>query len=141
MPPDLTGELDLDFPVQPTSVPQARRALERLAVDAGACSGVVDALRLAVSEACTNVVLHAYRDREPGRMHVLASLDGRTLRVVVCDDGGGVRPRTDSPGLGLGLSLIAAMADDLQIEAEDGANRVAMRFCLDAPPAAFAGAG
>jgi serine/threonine-protein kinase RsbW len=134
----LTGQIDLDLSVDPASVPQARRALECIAVEAGACRGTVEAVRLAVSEACTNVVQHAYRDCIPGRMRIQASVDDRAMSVMVCDDGGGVRPRTDSPGLGLGLGLMAAMADDMQIECNDGANRVSMSFRLDTPPTAFA---
>ena len=140
MPAGPQASLELDLPVEPVSVPAARAALERLAHEAGASPDAVHALRLAVSEACTNVVLHAYRDRPPGRLRIAAALEDEELAVVVSDDGGGVRPRTDSPGLGLGLSLMAAVAHDLQITVADGANHVAMRFRLDGPPRALGAA-
>ena len=72
---------------------------------------------LAVSEAMTNVVLHAYLDSEVGDVRVVACDEPDRLVVVVRDYGGGMRPRTDSPGLGMGLPLITQMTDDLQIEA------------------------
>lgn len=131
-------ELDLVLPVEPVSVPVARRAVEGMAYAAGACPGTVEAMRLAVSEACTNVVLHAYRETDPGRMHVRATTADNELRVVVADHGVGIRPRTDSPGLGLGLPLIGQLTEELSVECRNGTNRVTMCFRLDAPPAIFA---
>ena len=64
MAPAVPAELDLVLPVEPPSVPAARRAVEGVAHAMGACPGTVEALRLAVSEACTNVILHAYRDSD-----------------------------------------------------------------------------
>ena len=72
-------------------------------------------IRLAVTEACANVVVHAYPDGQDGQMEVLASMGEETLTVLVRDWGRGIRPRPDSPGLGLGLSLIAALADSVEL--------------------------
>ncbi|HEY8303356.1 MAG TPA: ATP-binding protein [Solirubrobacteraceae bacterium] len=72
-------------------------------------------IRLAVTEACANVVVHAYPSDEEGPMEVVASMDDGELTVLVRDWGRGIRPRPDSPGLGLGLSLIAALAEEVQL--------------------------
>jgi anti-sigma regulatory factor (Ser/Thr protein kinase) len=72
-------------------------------------------IRLAVTEACANVVVHAYPDGHDGPMEVVASMDDEALTVLVRDWGRGIRPRPDSPGLGLGLSLIAALAETVQL--------------------------
>lgn len=72
-------------------------------------------IRLAVTEACANVVVHAYPDGPAGPMEVVASMDDEALTVLVRDWGRGIRPRPDSPGLGLGLSLIAALAESVQL--------------------------
>jgi len=77
-------------------------------------------IALAVSEAMTNVVVHAYRDTDVGDMRIVACDKPDRLVVVVRDYGAGMLPRADSPGLGLGLPLISTMADDLQIEAAEG---------------------
>ena len=73
-------------------------------------------VRLAVTEAVTNVVLHAYRHRsEPGSVRVKARSDG-ALVIVVEDDGIRPQPRMDSPGAGLGLPLMASLAQAVQVE-------------------------
>lgn len=88
-------------------------------------------IRLAVTEACANVVVHAYPDGHEGPMEVLASIDEQELIVVVRDWGGGIRPRPDSPGLGLGLSLIAALTDNVQLGHDDEDHtEVRMTFAL-----------
>jgi anti-sigma regulatory factor (Ser/Thr protein kinase) len=69
---------------------------------------------LAASEALTNVVMHAYRDRSrPGPMRIRAHTVDRRLLLEVEDDGVGLRPRPDSPG-GFGLALIATLAAELE---------------------------
>ena len=65
-------------------------------------------VKLAVSEAVTNVVMHAYVDAEsPGEVRLVAALQGGCVIVTVADDGCGMVPRLDSPGLGVGLPFIA----------------------------------
>jgi anti-sigma regulatory factor (Ser/Thr protein kinase) len=95
----------------------------------------LDGIALAVSEACTNVVVHAYRDvADAGTIAVGLELDGHSLRVLICDDGMGMRPRTDSPGLGLGLPIIASVADGFAVEpGPHGGTELSMRFDV-APP-------
>jgi anti-sigma regulatory factor (Ser/Thr protein kinase) len=86
---------------------------------ADAC-GMTEAARadiaLAVSEACSNAVMHAYIDAPaPGSLTVAASHHGGELVVAVRDEGRGMLPRTDSPGLGLGMSLIGRLSQRLEI--------------------------
>ena len=84
-------------------------ALKGIAVDR-------DAIGVVVSEAVTNAVLHAYRDRErPGDVHVSARLERDGVEISIADDGLGLRPRPDSPGVGLGMPLIADLADRVEI--------------------------
>jgi anti-sigma regulatory factor (Ser/Thr protein kinase) len=89
-------------------------------------------VRLAVSEAATNAVLHAYRGRDPGQIRVLARVeDDGTLRIVVEDDGFGPLPRPDSPGLGLGLPTIASVADAVELSAGKAAGaKLSMLFAI-----------
>ena len=120
--------LDVDLPAEPRSASRARRAvldaLSGIAVDK-------DAVGIVVSEAVTNAVVHAYRDRaNVGRVHVSASLDDRGVEVAVDDDGLGMHPRTDSPGVGLGLPLIGDLADRVEISNRGPGTRVAARFAL-----------
>lgn len=84
-------------------------------------------IKLAVTEACTNVVVHAYPDREDGPLEVHATVAGRELTIIVRDEGKGISPRPDSPGLGLGLPLIASLADSVQL-GHDGSGKTEVRM-------------
>ncbi len=86
-------------------------------------------VQLAVSEAITNVVHHAYADAEPGEFRVTIDVADEQIAVTVEDDGAGMRPRPDSPGLGLGLPLIATLAERFETHSsEDGGTRLCMWF-------------
>jgi serine/threonine-protein kinase RsbW/stage II sporulation protein AB (anti-sigma F factor) len=117
----------------PDAVAPARNAAADLAEQGGAPVNVVESVRLAVSEALTNIVYHAYEGQEPGPMSLEAWLTEDALIVLVCDEGSGMRPRPDTPGLGLGLPLLAQLADDFRVEERRGGagTRVSMRFSLD----------
>jgi serine/threonine-protein kinase RsbW len=99
-----------------------RHAVVAAATAHGIDDGPRDDIALAVSEACANVVMHAYRDdAAPGALAVDAYQDEDEFVVVVCDEGLGMVPRTDSPGLGLGLGLIAGLADRVEITSQEPA--------------------
>jgi anti-sigma regulatory factor (Ser/Thr protein kinase) len=119
------------YPAIPDSVPLARRELAAFAAQLGASEEQIDAVRLAASEAITNVVMHAYHDGG-GQIHVRADLAVDELWVLIGDDGVGLRADSDSPGLGVGLALIAQSADGLTImNRAAGGTEVRMRFDLD----------
>lgn len=100
------------LPAVAHSVPVARAAVEDAARDCGLGDDVVGDVRLAVSEAVTNAVIHG---APKGDIRLEAHrLEGELL-VLVSDQGQGIRPRPDSPGLGLGLPIIAALADRLEL--------------------------
>jgi anti-sigma regulatory factor (Ser/Thr protein kinase) len=108
--------LNAELPAVPESVAPLRRAASALAIRCGARDDVAADVALAVSEACTNVVLHAYRTREqPGTLALRAEAAGGEVRVSVVDQGGGLVPRSDSPGLGLGLPLIARLTERFDV--------------------------
>jgi serine/threonine-protein kinase RsbW len=118
------------YPAVADSVPRAREALSTFAQAAGASDEQLDSIRLAVSEAATNVVVHAYED-DPGRMQLDAGLSAGELWVLIADDGLGMRPHGPSPGLGFGLSLISQVADEFEIaKRSSGGLEVRMRFTL-----------
>jgi serine/threonine-protein kinase RsbW len=122
--------LSLTLRAEPDSVPAARHALSDFAVAAGADRAKIEAVRLATSEALTNAVLHAYLD-EPGNVYVTAAVVATELWVLIADDGRGLEPRTNRPGLGLGLGLISQVTDELVIVPRAcGGTEVRMRFDL-----------
>ena len=129
------SSLHRSVPAIPQAVTALRRAAGQFATGLGAGDSVVDGVRLAVSEAVTNVILHAYPDREePGPVELTAALDGAELLVTVRDEGTGMSPRIDSPGLGLGLPLVGRIASRVDISASvGGGTLVSMCFSLDPP--------
>jgi anti-sigma regulatory factor (Ser/Thr protein kinase) len=96
------------------------------------CGASVADVALCVSEAVTNAVLHAFRDRGDGSgtIRVLAACTGDgVLCVVVEDDGAGIlEPRLGRPGLGIGLALVLATAVSTHMTATDPGSRICMRF-------------
>jgi serine/threonine-protein kinase RsbW len=90
----------------------------------------LDAIALAVSEATTNVVMHAYRDcDDPGTFTLGLELEGGSLVIDVRDEGLGMSPRRDSPGMGFGLPIIAELTDAFDAApTEHGGTAVSMRF-------------
>jgi anti-sigma regulatory factor (Ser/Thr protein kinase) len=123
--------LNQSYLAVPETVPLARRALTDVAAAAGAGGERLEEIRLAVSEALTNAVVHAYRGDEPGHFHMTAAVAGGELWVLVSDDGRGLHAWNDSRGLGIGLSLISGLSDDFAIVTRaSGGTEVQMRFDL-----------
>jgi serine/threonine-protein kinase RsbW/stage II sporulation protein AB (anti-sigma F factor) len=98
-------------------VPRLRSAVTEFAESQRVVDPPINDVRLAVSEAVTNAVLHGYEKGAPGQIRVALTVDWPTseLRLVVTDDGMGMNPRPDSPGLGLGLPMIAALTQTMEV--------------------------
>ena len=128
------------WPAVADCVPVARRAVVGHLRAADTLNPPLDDVALAVSEAVTNAVNHAYIDREPGLFRVRIEFTDDELEVVVEDDGRGMMPRPDSPGLGLGLPVIATVADrfDTRSDPESGC-RICMWFRRDPSAATLDG--
>jgi anti-sigma regulatory factor (Ser/Thr protein kinase) len=118
------------FPAVASSVPNARAAITEFAREAGAKGERLQAIRLAASEAVTNAVVHAYAGG-PGSVQVTASYVPGEVWVLVADAGGGLHTRAGRSGLGLGLVLIAQLADDFEVASRGtGGTELRMRFSL-----------
>jgi serine/threonine-protein kinase RsbW len=104
------------LPAKSENVAVIRHALAGLAEEIGMDEPGLADLKTVVTEACMNVVVHAYGG-EPGPLSVDAKPDLDGLTVVVRDEGGGIRPQADSErdSLRLGLSLIAALSSSFSI--------------------------
>lgn len=100
--------------------------------------GPRDEILLAVQEAASNVVRHAYRDQDaPGRIMLRVAVVGDLLRVAVVDEGSGYNPdRVLSPDFdnpmdgGYGLHLIRATMSRLIYVSRDDANALIMEKSL-----------
>jgi anti-sigma regulatory factor (Ser/Thr protein kinase) len=115
------------IPATPLGVGNLRREMAGMAEDCGMdAEGIAD-VRLAVTEAATNAVLHAYADTD-GELRVTAATQDGELVIVIADTGPGLVERCDSPGLGLGLSVIASVVERLQIVSDPSGTEIHMAF-------------
>ncbi|MGE5617401.1 MAG: ATP-binding protein [Candidatus Woesearchaeota archaeon] len=125
-------------PALPGELAALRTAVWRHAMAQGATDETAQSIRLAVGEALTNVVMYAYVGNLPGMMFVRAWVDeDEHFNVQVLDEGHGLIPRADSPGLGLGMGLMAQMSADFRVANREGkrGTTVSMRFSLAGDPA------
>jgi serine/threonine-protein kinase RsbW len=127
-PPGLSSDVRLTLPARPENVAVIRHVLGAFAEALRLPPELVEDMRLAVTEACTNVVRHAYQDGE-GPIDVTIRPDGDRLELTVTDHGRGLGPSNDVSGPGLGLPLIAALADSVQLDhSPTRGSSVAMSF-------------
>jgi serine/threonine-protein kinase RsbW len=120
------------YPAEPASVPAARRRVAVYAGEHGVPEPPLENLKLAVTEAMTNCVVHAFRDGgDAGTFTVEVDLEpGRNVTVRVTDDGEGMGPRVDSPGLGLGLGIISALATATELRTPDTGRGTEVCMCF-----------
>jgi anti-sigma regulatory factor (Ser/Thr protein kinase) len=122
-------------PARPESVGVLRQEAAGFLLGAGMAGAIVDDVRIAVSEALANAVVHAYRHAsEPGDLRLAVAVDAGAglAEVTVGDDGLGLGPRDDSPGLGLGMPIIEHLAHAVVYSTPaEGGSEVSMRFRLE----------
>jgi serine/threonine-protein kinase RsbW len=98
-----------------------REVLNGLAEEV-AFGGALDDVKAAVSEACNNVVVHAYAGEE-GPLEVDLAVRPGELAVIVRDFGVGIVTRAEddeTPGRGIGLAVIEALAETVELRARRG---------------------
>lgn len=104
------------LPATPQSIARLRHVAAELAITYGASERQCDDIELAVSEAVSNVVLHAYGGHPaPGIVEMRTSVRGGTLEIFICDEGNGLAGRVARRGAGFGLSLIEQLSETLDI--------------------------
>jgi len=122
--------LELTLPARAENVAVVRHALAGMAEALQMDPAQVADLKTVVTEACMNVVVHAYED-DAGPMEIGAYPDGEALVVTVRDQGAGIRPRPDTTrqSLRMGLPLIAALSTSFELSgAPDHGTEVTMRM-------------
>lgn len=121
MTPPVT-ELRLAMAAKPENLALVRQALSGLADGVSIPERPLADLKQIATEACMNAVVHAYPDRDDGRIDVSAIARNGEVELRVRDWGVGFRPRPASSdgSLHLGLPLIASMVDSFAIESPSG---------------------
>ena len=128
----MADALQMTLPARAENVSLVRHALAGYAQQLGMDEERVGDLKTVVTEACMNVVVHAYED-EDGPLEVVARANGDEIEVVVRDSGHGLQPQSgaDRPSLRLGLTLIAALTTSFEIAGGTGrGTRVTARVPL-----------
>jgi serine/threonine-protein kinase RsbW len=136
----------LDIPAHPDYVVLCRLALAGLLRDRGFSDDAVDDLKLALTEACSNSIRHAYPPTgdECGTVHVRFALDDRRIQLVVHDEGAGFLEDAvldagfpeGEPSLsegGMGMAIIRAVVDEFLLEQPpEGGTRLTLTKLCDA---------
>jgi anti-sigma regulatory factor (Ser/Thr protein kinase) len=130
----MSGEIDAPWVrLELTSRPEAARLVRSMSTAAGETLGfdpeLLTDVNTAVTEACNNVILHAYGDQDgPLSVELRAYPDAVVVRV--CDQGQGIRHTVpDHDGLKVGLALMSAVADRAEfINVPDGGTEVRLSF-------------
>ncbi len=134
--PSQVNALSLRLAAEVEQIPVARRAIADYCEGRGLPSPLIDDVKLVVTEACTNVVLHAYDEvaGEDRSFDLDACVEDGTLVVSVSDAGRGIGAPSPNRGLGLGLRLALQLAGGVHTrDGEHGSGtRLTMRFAVPA---------
>jgi serine/threonine-protein kinase RsbW len=129
--------LQMSLPARAENVAVVRHAIAGLAERIGMDDASTADLKTVVTEACMNVVVHAYPEDEAGLLEVEAVPDQDGLTVAVRDFGRGIspRPNVDRPSLRIGLALIAALSSSFEIRGGvERGTEIRMHLPLSARP-------
>jgi serine/threonine-protein kinase RsbW len=125
----------LSIPAKPEYITLGRLALTGLAGVRSFTPETLADLKLALTEACSNSVRHAYGSSEDGHVEIVYELAPEQIAIEVVDDGEGFDPAVEgdlaggdlSEG-GLGIAIIRAIADEFEIESSAGTRGSRLRF-------------
>jgi serine/threonine-protein kinase RsbW len=113
--------VSLTIPARAEYIALGRLALTGLLRTQAVGQEVVADLKLALTEACSNSIRHAYHDGREGVVEIRYELEPHRLAVEVSDEGGGFDPELleadprDIDEGGLGIAIIRAVTDDFAI--------------------------
>ncbi len=116
---------------------QVRRFVVRHATNADFSDDAVEAFKLAVDEACTNIIKHAYEGKSGHKVEITIIVDPSCFTVRICDDGKPFDASTYSePQLrlltkqrrsgGLGVHIIRRLMDQVEYRTRDGKNEICL---------------
>ncbi len=127
----VTDSFERSYEATPRSVGRVRADVAAFATAHGVDTANVDDIRLAVTEAVTNAVVHGYREMS-GTVDVCAEHADGALSISIRDFGCGMQPRSLGSGhfgMGFGLALIGSVANELSVAPHVGdGTEVLMRF-------------
>jgi serine/threonine-protein kinase RsbW len=129
-----TNVISLVIPAKAEYIALGRLAVTGLLRTRAVEPEVIADVKLALTEACSNSIRHAYADGRQGRVEIRYELADGSLAVEVSDEGGGFDPELLDAGPGgldeggLGIAIIRALTDDLSIGPRSGGTGYCVRF-------------
>jgi serine/threonine-protein kinase RsbW len=123
LPGERGGIVALTVPARAEFIALGRLALTGLARTRALSAEIVADLKLALTEACSNSVRHAYDEGREGVVEIVYELSDDRIAIQVTDDGSGFDPETleraqeELDEGGLGIAIIRALTDELEIGA------------------------
>jgi len=131
------GGLDLHLPSEPSVVSRIRTAFEQFAGAYPFSHDEIEAVKVALSEACSNAVCHGSPGGAGDRIHVSCRVEVDRLVIEVSDQGGGFQPSEvklpeyeEWKPSGRGLFLMQELMDDVRFEATPEGTRVRLTKVL-----------
>ncbi|MFJ9496719.1 anti-sigma B factor RsbW [Brevibacillus centrosporus] len=125
--------VSFSIPAQAEYLDIVRLTLYSFATKAGFSFEEIEDMKVAVSEACNNAILHAYGDNENGRIDLRLEHDGEHLRITIKDHGQSFVFSQEGIGIpeqqedikdlavgGLGIFLMEALMDDVRVSTGNG---------------------
>jgi len=125
----------LTIPAKPEYITLSRLALTGLSRVRSLAPDTLADLKLALTEACSNSVRHAYGEGE-GHVEISFQLSADRLVIEVTDDGAGFELAEAGPALegddltegGLGIAIIRSIADEVEIGGAGNGRGSRLRF-------------
>lgn len=145
----LINRMSIQFSSLPENVAFARVAVAAFASQLDFTLSDLDEMKVAVSEAVTNSIIHGYRDRKGEMVQVDVNLYKAALEIIVADSGAGIKDvaramtpaySTDPERMGLGFAFMQSFTDKLEVDSAPGkGTRVRMFKQLNSPAAVTPG--
>ena len=124
------GVVALSIPAKAEYIVLCRLALSGLAQVRRVEPETLADLKVALTEACSNSVRHAYEEGRAGVVDVRYEVNGEKVAVEVSDEGAGFHADGPDGGVrdveegGLGIAIIRALTDELAIESDARGSRL-----------------
>jgi len=122
--------INLEFQSLPENVAFARTCVGAFASQLDCTLEEIEEIKLAVSEAVSNSIIHGYKRRTNEKISIYtALLDNRTVEIVIKDEGCGIEDiekamepaYSSEPGrMGLGFTFMKSFMDELEVQSQPG---------------------
>jgi stage II sporulation protein AB (anti-sigma F factor) len=126
--------MQLEFPSLPENVSFARSCAGAFASQLDCTLDEIEEIKLVVSEAVSNCIIHGYDNRPDQPIKIMASiLDNRTLEILIEDHGKGIADvqqamepaySSDPARMGLGFTFMKSFMDEMEINTQTGSGTV-----------------